>query len=460
MPRIVHHALTDAAVKAHAVKGKPGRYADGSGLYLHVTGPGQAKWAFRFMLGGKSREMGLGAARQMSSAGKMVAVVSLAEARTAAKALRVKVDAGIDPVAEREAAEAVRREAEAKAKAEALAGGSTRTFRAAFAGWMDAHGPAMRTERQRILARGLMAKHVFPVIGDKPVANVGTADMLEVLKPIWRTKAETALRVRIRCEAVFAWAKAHGWRTGDNPAMWKENLAPLLGRQGEAARATHHKAMHWRDVPAFVQRLEAETSTSALAMRWVILTACRTAEALGATWAEIDMDAPGGPVWLVPAARMKMGVEHRVPLTEAAVAVLEAVKPLRSADAPGGGFLFPGAAGSRGGRIAGGRTDAIPGGLSNMALLALLRRMGVADMATTHGFRSAFRDWVAECTATPEAVAEAALAHAVGNEVQRAYQRSDLLERRRQLMRQWGAYCTRPPASVVLLRPAHATASA
>ena len=451
MPRIVHHALTAVSAKAKAANGELGRHADGEGLYLHVTGKGQAKWSLRYMLSGKAREMGLGPAFRADDEGKVIPMVALADARAAAKALRVKLADGIDPLAEREAAEAARRAAEAAAAAAALAASPLRTFRAAFDGWMEAHGPAMRTERQRVLAKGLMEGHVFPVIGEKAIGSIGAADMVEVLRPIWRTKAETALRVRIRCEAVFAWAKANGWRSGDNPAVWKENLAPLLGRQGEAARVKHHKAMHYRDVPAFMRRLEAEKSTSALALRWAILTAARTAEVVGATWAEIDMEAPGGPVWIVPGSRMKMGVEHRVPLSEAALAILEAVKPLRDAEAPGGGFLFPGKAGSRGGRIAGGREGAEAGGLSNMALLALLRRLGVAGECTTHGFRSAFRVWVAECTATPEAVAEAALAHAVGNEVQRAYQRTDLLERRRLLMAQWAAHCAKVPAEVVAL---------
>jgi integrase len=449
MPRVKHNTLTDVAVKALIRRGAPVRHADGNGLYLHVTAPGLAKWSLRYMLNGKAREMGLGAAPRGED--RKARGVSLKDARAAAKAARVKIDAGIDPLAEREAEEAARRAAEAEAAAAALLVSPERTFRAAFAAWLEAHGPAMRTERQRMLVKGLMARHVFPTIGEKPVANVTTADMVEVLKSIWRVKAETALRVRIRCEAVFAWAKAQGWRQGGNPAVWKDNLEPLLGRQGDAARVTHHKAMHWRDVPAFLRRLEAERSTSALALRWAILTAARTGEVLGATWAEIDMHAQGGPVWAVPSARMKMGIEHRVPLSPAALAVLEKAKPLRREDVPGGGFLFPGGAGSRGGRIAGGRDGATAGGLSQMALLALLRRMKVAKHCTVHGFRSAFRDWVAECTATPEAIAEAALAHAVGNEVQRAYHRSDLLEKRRLLMGQWAAHCAKAPAAMELL---------
>ncbi|MBU8545776.1 MULTISPECIES: tyrosine-type recombinase/integrase [Roseomonadaceae] len=452
MPRIVHHALTDAAVKALVKKGDPGRHADGAGLYLHVTGQGKAKWALRYMVAGKSRELGLGPV--IRGSGKTAVGVSLAEARIASKAARVKLDAGGDPVEERRAAEAARRADDTRRRAAALTGSPGRSFNSAFEAWFEAHGPAMRTERQRKLTKALIVNHVTPAIGHVPVAEVATADMLRVLQPIWRKKPETALRVRIRCEAVLAWAKASGWRQGENPAIWKDNLAPLLGRQGEVARVRHHRALHWRDVPAFMARLANEESVSAMALRWVILTAARTSEAIGATWDEIDLKAPGGPIWTVLASRMKMGAEHRVPLSTAALAVLEAARPLRTAGEDEPALLFPGRAGSRGGAVAGGRADAVQGGLSNMALLLLLRRMGVAGYCTVHGFRSSFRDWTAECTATPEAVAEAALAHAVGNQVQRAYQRGDLLEKRRVLMATWASFLATPPATVSHLKDA------
>jgi integrase len=449
MPRVLHNALTDVEVKALVKRGEPGRHADGQGLYLHVTGAGQAKWSLRYTYGGKAREMGLGAAYRRDG-DELVAVVGLAAARKAARAAKAKLDAGIDPVGEREAAEAQKRAAAAEAAARQAA--PARTFRAAFQGWLEDHGPAMRTERQRVLVKGLMGRYVLPSIGDKQVGTIGTKDVAAILRPIWRTKAETALRVRIRCEAVLAWAKAHGWREGDNPAAWKGNLEPLLGRQGDVARAKHHAALPWQDVPAFMRRLEAEAGMSALALRFLIVTAARTGEVLGATWDEIDIGASGGPLWVVPASRMKMGVEHRVPLSGAALAVLEAVKDRRQEDAPGGGFLFPGAAGSRGGRIAGGREGAVGGGLSNMALLALLRRLDVAGNVTAHGFRSSFRDWAEECSSAPVAVIEQSLAHAVGSDVERAYRRTDLLEKRRVLMAQWAEHCQREPASVVPLR--------
>lgn len=444
MPRTVKNALNVVRIAALLKRGLVARYADGGGLYLCVTGPGTAKWTMRYMAAGKAREMGLGLYAADAEKG-----VTLAEARTRARAARARLDEGVDPLAERAEAEAARRAEEEARRAAELAAGPERSFKAAFEGWLDAHGPAMRTERQRRLARALMANHVLPHIGALPVATITTADMKRVLEPIWRTLPETALRARIRCEAVFAWAKAEGWRTGDNPALWKDNLAPLLGKQGEVARVAHHKALPWQDVPAFMTRLENEASVTALALRFIILTAARTNEAIGATWAEVQRDAPGGPVWVVPAERMKMGVEHRVPLAPAALAVLDAAAALRPDGARPGDAIFPGGAGGRGGLVAGGRAGATAGGLSQMALLALLRRLKVADRATVHGFRSSFRDWVAECTATPEAVAEAALAHAVGNEVQRAYQRSDLLERRRALMATWATFCTTPPAEKV-----------
>ena len=445
------NALDAITVRALVAKGVKARHADGNGLYLHVTGEGAAKWSLRYMLAGKAREMGLGRWADDPKKG-----ATLAMARAKAIAMRAKLNAEIDPLAEKRAANEARKAEEAARLMMELATGPARTFKAAFDAWLETHGPAMRTERQRKLARAMMENHVLPRIGAIPVADVTTADMLLVLQPLWRKRPETALRVRIRCDGVFAWAKANGWRSGDNPAAWKDNLAPLLGRHGDVARVKHHAALHWRKLPSFMRRLELESSMSSLALRWAIHTAARTAEVIGATWAEIDMQAEGGPVWIIPAARMKMGAEHRVPLSAPALAVLEAVEPFRDDDTPHGGFLFPGGAGSRGGAVAGGRAGAEGGGLSNMAMLQLLRSMGMASECTVHGFRSTFRDWVEETTGTPHAVAEAALAHAVGNEVTRSYQRGDLLEKRRVLMRAWGEYCERAPASVASIETARA----
>jgi integrase len=447
VPKVVHNALTPVAARALAMK-KPGRHADGGGLYLHVTAAGQAKWSLRYMLHGRPREMGLGAAYRPGEKGKApVPVVSLVDARIAAKAARVKIDAGVDPLAEREEQEQARRAAEAAEQAAALAVSPSRTFKAAFEGWLDAHGPGMRTERQRVQARQLMARHVLPKIGDKPVHAVTTADMVEILRPIWRSKAETALRVRIRCEAVLAWATASGWREGKNPAVWRDNLQPLLGAQGEAARVEHRKSLNWRALPAFMRRLEAENAVSALAMRWTIATAARTIETIGARWDEIDFEAPGGPVWIVPAGRMKEGDEHRVPLNSIALDVLEAARKLRE-KVGNGVYLFPGGAGSRGGRVLGGRPGALPGGLSNMAMLALLRRMGVSGSACTHGFRASLKTWSQDATTTSHFVSEAALAHKNGEKNERAYGRSDFFEQRRILMQKWADYLASEPATI------------
>jgi hypothetical protein len=297
MARQKVNALTPVAVRALIERGEVGRHADGQGLYLHVTGQGAAKWSLRYMLRGRSREMGLGAERG----------TSLKEARIRAAAARLQVKRGDDPLAAKEAKEAERRASDAARKPLSLPQAPAAHSRRLARLGLDQHGPAMRTDRQRVQARGLVALHVLPVIGIKPVGDLTTSDMLRVLRPIWRTKPETAARVRYRCEAVLAWAKAAGWRSGPNPAVWKENLAPLLGSHGDAARVQHHKAMDWRKVPAFVRMLEGDrASMSALALRWVILTASRTSEALGATWDEIDLNAPGGAVWTIPALRMKM----------------------------------------------------------------------------------------------------------------------------------------------------------
>ncbi|MGG5818727.1 tyrosine-type recombinase/integrase [Falsiroseomonas sp. HW251] len=447
MPKHIHNALTPVEARSLASR-KPGRYADGGGLYLHVTGPGQAKWSLRYMLHGKAREMGLGAAYRPGAEGKPpIAIVSLADARLAAKAARVKIETGVDPLAERAAEENARRVADEARKAAALAASPARTFRSAFEGWLEAHGPAMRTERQRVQAKQLMARHVFPSIGNKPVNAVTTADMMEVLQPIWRTKPETALRARIRCEAVFAWAIAHGWREGRNPAVWSHNLKPLLGEQGEAANVKHRNSLRWSELPTFMRRLESENCVSALAMRWTVATAARTIETIGAMWDEVHLDAPGGPVWVVPAWRMKEGSEHRVPLNSVALSVLEEARKIRGT-LGNPVFLFPGAAGSRGGRLLGGRLQAIPGGMSNMAMLGLLRRMGASVDATTHGFRATFKTWCQETRAAPDAVVEKALAHAVGDEVVRAYGRSDFFDMRRILMQRWAEFLTSAPATV------------
>ena len=263
---------------------------------------------------------------------------------------------------------------------------------------------------------------------------IAVGDVMRVLEPIWRTKTETASRLRGRIESVLDYATAHGWRTGDNPARWRGHLAKLLPAPDKIAKPVHHSALPWQDIGAFVAALGEQQGVAARALEFTILTAARTGETIGARWSEIDERAG---VWTVPADRMKAGVEHRVPLSEAARHVLGGLALLRND--LGHGWIFPG-----------GRSDQP---LSNMSMIMLLRRMGRGDL-TVHGFRSTFRDWCAEATNYPREIAEKALAHTVGGETERSYQRGDLLEKRRRLMEDWAKFCARPvsPAEVVPIR--------
>jgi integrase len=261
---------------------------------------------------------------------------------------------------------------------------------------------------------------------------------MQVLEPIWRQKTETASRLRGRIESVLDYATARGWRAGENPARWRGHLDNLLPARGKIAKVEHHAALPWKEVSAFMTELAHQGGVAALALRFTILTAARTGEAIGATWKELDLT---GAVWTVPAGRMKASREHRVPLSDAALAVLREAAQLRfdgSVDAP----VFPGAKARK--------------PLSNMAMLALLRRMGRGRDLTAHGFRSTFRDWCAEATSYPREVAEAALAHTLGDKVEAAYRRGDLMEKRRRLMAHWAEFCstTMLAGEVVLLHAA------
>jgi integrase len=265
---------------------------------------------------------------------------------------------------------------------------------------------------------------------DKAVSVIVMEDVRGVLEPIWLTKAETAARLRARIERVLDWAKAHGHRTGENPARWQGNLkdAGLPERAKKRVRVKHHPAMAIDDLPPFMATLRAMEGISALALEFTILCAARTGEAIGATWDEIDFQEQ---VWTIPGERMKAGTSHRVPLSERAIAILKKLHEVRI-----NRFVFPGLKRDR--------------PLSNMALKAVLRRAKV-NHVTVHGFRSTFRDWVAERTKLPRELAEVALAHLVGDEVERAYQRGDLLEKRRELMEAWSSFCKPVEGKVVTL---------
>jgi len=390
-----------------------GRYGDGNGLYLFVRSPEARFWVFRYTLAGqKMREMGLG------RAGTDAASVTLAEARAKAADLHKLVRAGVDPLTKRQADGIAAKAATQDAAVKAI------TFRTVAEKYMDAHEAGLSNAKHRQQWRNTMATYAYPIMGDIPVAEVETAHVLTVLEPIWRTKPETAARVRGRIEAVLDYARTLDWRKAENPARWKGHLSNTLPARGKVAPVEHHAALPWGEVGAFLAALREQAGIGAGALEFAILTAARSGEVLGARWDEVDMLAK---VWTVPAARMKAGREHRVPLSAPALALLGAMAKLRTVDSADA-YVFPGA---RPGRP-----------LSIMAMAMVLRRMARGDL-TVHGFRSTFRDWVAETTAYPREVAEAALAHTLGDKVEAAYRRGDLFDKRRRLMDEWATFCDR-----------------
>ncbi len=388
--------LTALAVKRLV---EPGRHGDGDGLWLQVRDAEKRSWLFRYKRHGKATEMGLGA----------LADTSLAEARDAAAVCRRLLRDGIDPLQHRTAL----REA-AKAPA------PVSTFKEVAAGYITSHAAGWRNAKHAAQWTATLTTYAYPVFGDRPVSAIDTALVRRALEPIWRTKSETASRLRGRIQSVLDYATAQGWRSGENPARWRGHLSNLLPAPRTVAKVEHHAALPWKDIAAFSARLATQEGMAALAMRFVILTACRTGEGIGARWNEIDASTK---TWTIPAERMKAGREHRVPLSSQALAILAILKPLQTApSAP----VFPGI----------GRS----GHLSNMAMTELLRGMKRDDI-TVHGFRSTFRDWAAEATNYPRDVAEMALAHTVKDSVEAAYRRGDLLEKRRPMMTKWGNFC-------------------
>ncbi|MBU2091427.1 MAG: site-specific integrase, partial [Alphaproteobacteria bacterium] len=294
----------------------------------------------------------------------------------------------------------------------------TISFRDAAERYIKSKAPGWKNEKHKEQWAATLENYVYPAIGSLPVNLVEVGHVMKILEPIWTVKTETASRVRGRIESVLDWAGVHRYRKGDNPARWKGQLEKLLPAPTRVKRVKHHPALPYKELPGFIDLLRSQNSIGALALEFTILTAARTGEAIGATWDEIDLPAH---IWTVPAERIKAGKEHRVPLSYRAAEILVMMREGRM-----NAFVFPGL---RKGKP-----------LSNMAMLGVLKRMGCGHL-TTHGFRSTFRDWAAECTSFPSEMAEMALAHTIGNKVEAAYRRGDLFDRRRQMMREFAAYC-------------------
>lgn len=368
--------LTDKKVRTAG----PGRYYDGGGLLLRVRESGSRDWALRITKDGKTSDYGLGG----------FPLVTLAEAREKALELR----------------RAIKRGEHRKKVISDL-------FETLAEAYIEAHAHGWKNPKSADQWRSSLKSYAYPKLGKKTAQAITTADMLDILRPIWREKTETASRVRGRIEKILDYATAQGLRTGDNPARWLGHLSTLLPKPRQVTKVAHHAALDYRELPAFWQKLEGMEGNGAAALRWTILTAARSGETRGATHEELD-----GDLWIIPAERMKAGKEHRVPLTNAALAAV----PKQQDKNP---LLFPA---PRGGQ------------LSDMSIAAVLKRMKLD--VTVHGFRSSFRDWAGETTAHPREVIEHALAHQLKDKAEAAYARSDLLEKRRRLMEDWAAFVT------------------
>lgn len=414
MPRIAR--MVSAVTVARAQE--PGRHAVGgvAGLALVVTKSGAKCWVLRTMAAGRRREFGLGGYPS----------VTLEQARERAREARDLIRKGIDPARQRQKAADALRAAEAKRL----------TFRKAAEQFVDRKLIEFRNAKHGAQWSRTLETYAYPVIGNLSVDQIDLGHIKRILDPIWTEKTETAKRLRGRIEAVLSYATASGFRSGDNPARWRGNLDAVMPKPGKIARVQHHRALPVDDLPDFMRSLRTREGIAPRALEFLILTAARSGEVRGARWSEIDMAAR---TWTVPADRMKAHREHVVPLSQAAIQVLESIPKRDEQDEQDWLFAAP-----RG------------GALSDMALSALTRRMG-ADVVP-HGFRSTFRDWAAERTNYPREVAEKALAHTISNAVEAAYRRGDLLEKRRRMMDEWARFCERPSDGATVLSLKRGTA--
>lgn len=397
MAKRTKHKLTAAVVKQVR---KPGYLSDGGGLVLQVSRTGAQSWLFRYRVtGGKIREMGLGSA----------SIVTLADARRKAEQAQRQRSDGFDPIQ-------VRREQQAQAQIDTARGV---TFRNCAKQFIEVNASGWKNEKHVAQWSATLETYAYPAFGNLPVAAIDTGQVLRAVEPIWSEKPETASRVRQRIERVLSWATVRGYRSGANPAQWKGNLDQILPKLSKVRKVQHHRAVPLDDLAALMRAISTHDGGAALALRFLALTATRSGEVLGATWSEMDLKAH---LWTIPAERMKAGKEHRVPLSSQAIDVLREAEKTKVNN-----IIF---SGQKTGRP-----------LSNMAMIELLRRMNRRDVVP-HGLRATFRTWCAERTNYPREVCEMALAHTIKDATEAAYQRSDMMERRRRLMSDWATFAT------------------
>jgi integrase len=388
----------------------PGKHADGQGLYCLATKTGGRSWALRYERQGRERWHGLGPCHTFKPE----------EARQRARKAKQLLFDGIDPI------DAAR---EQRSKL-ALQAARTITFADAAKQYFDQHQASWSSVKHAHQFWKSLETYAFPVIGKLPVSSVDTGLILKIIEPIWKDQYQTASRVRGRVASVLDWTTVRGYRSGTNPAQWKGHLAEVLPAKGEFTKVEHHAALPYADVPSFVAQLSQHQGIAPHAFEFLILTAARTSEVLSARWSEFDFE---NRIWIIPPDRMKTRKEHRVPLTDRMIKILKAL-PCEGGD---NGLVFIGS-----------KANAP---LAKNTLSKLVGTMG--HDCTVHGFRSSFRTWAAESTAFPREIIEAALAHATGNAVELAYQRSDVIEKRRQLMAQWAAFIASPVRRGVAVTP-------
>ena len=371
---------------------KPGKYSDGNGLYLNIRSSGTKSWIYRYQLNGKRKEIGLGSTKS----------ISLKEARELAADSTKLRNKGGDPKAHK-----------AKLKTNSI---NTRTFEQCAVEYIKAHKLSWKNEKHANQWVNTLTQYAYPHIGHLPVDEIDNAAVMTVLTPIWRSKTETASRVRGRIESVLSWAIVKEYRPAPNPAIWRGNLEILLPKRSKIQKPKHHAALPHADSPKLMKQIRASKSVSARALEFTVLTACRTQESIGAKWDEIDLNKK---IWTIPAERMKAGREHRVPLSTQALSLLDNLYRTN-------GYLFPGLKKDK--------------PISNMAMLKFLKKDLEYPSITVHGFRSSFREWVSEVSPYSAELGESALAHINSNKVEAAYQRSDLLKKREAMMQAWADY--------------------